>query len=697
MSAEAAGTGATAGWPRLGAVFAGEGRAWLFVAKTLLALYVTALLAMWLHLERPATAMITVGVVMNPHSGMVLAKSFYRALGTLGGSAFGLALMCAFPQQRVLFFSCLALWLGLCAGGATLYRNFMAYGFVLAGYTAAIVAVPAIADPAGVFDSALMRVSEVLLGIVVAGVVSDLVFPVRLRPTLRRNAHALFTGFVDFVRASTGGSLPRAQIEQAHLRFVRAAVQLENLRASVIFEDPEIRARSARMRLLNHHHMAAATSFQSLHHLINRLQCSGADATADALIALYGPLGAALDPPDPAQRHDPNVLAPRLHACARALPAHAEALRARAPDCLAFATGEALVRRFLDELRGFVEVDAALRAPMQRGSVERVHFHRGNDPRGALVAVLRTALTMGALSVFWVASGWSYGGSAMVLASVFSGLFAASSSPLSSAFNMLIGYTLGTLAELVAAFGLLPDSSGIAMLVLATAPLLVAGPWLNAHGQWPGVGGGYALGAVSILALQDPMVYAIGDTLNEALAQLVGVAMTTVAFVFLPRVTGSVWQRRRQIQRLREQVAVAGSAPLSGLAWRFESTCRDLFLQVVTHTREGSAESRQLLAWALAVQESGRALIELRQQLRAAPVPLLVQQAVDHAVQAIMALYRQPDAGCRQAAEEAVRAAIAACASAPALRPRLYQLLGALRDAASPVTGKAPARASDAA
>ncbi|HET6347229.1 MAG TPA: FUSC family protein, partial [Myxococcota bacterium] len=67
-------------WPWLGAFLAEESRAWLFVAKSLLAMYATAWLAMWLKLEQPSTAMITVAVVMHPHSGMVLAKSFYRAL-----------------------------------------------------------------------------------------------------------------------------------------------------------------------------------------------------------------------------------------------------------------------------------------------------------------------------------------------------------------------------------------------------------------------------------------------------------------------------------------------------------------------------------------------------------------------------------------------------------------------------------------
>jgi uncharacterized membrane protein YccC len=684
-------------WPALAEAFAGEGRAWLFVFKTLLALYLAAWLAMWLRLEQPATAMITVGIVMHPHSGMVRAKSFYRAIGTLCGSTFGLALLCVFPQQRVLFLLCMSLWVGLCAGGATLYRNFMAYGFVLAGYTAAIVALPAIGNPLGVFDSALMRVSEVMLGLLVAGVVSDLVFPERLRLVLRQGAREHFAQFIDFVRGSTGGSIPRAEMEQAHLRFVRAAVQLENQRASVIFEDPEIRARSTRMRLLNQHNMAAATSFQSLHHLINRLQREHRDAEAAALIALYRPIGAALTTA-PDELHDPAVLAPRLRECAQGLPAlEAELRTGLAPGRaqLAFDTGATVLKRFLDELCGYVEVELALRARVQRGAVERVHFRRGNDATGAMVAVLRTFLTMATLSAFWIASGWTFGVSAMLLATVFSGLFAAMPNPLASAFTMLAGYAAGMLAGLVVAYALLPGSDGFVMLIAASLPLLLIGPWLNAHVQYSGIGGGFAIGIVYILALKNPMVYDPTHAFNDAIAQLAGVALAAVSFVFVPRVTGSGWQRRRQFRRLREQVVEAASAPLAGLPWRFESESRDLFHQAIVHTRPGSRASRELLAWALAVHESGRALIELRQQLRAGRFPVEVREAVDRAVQAVAQLYRHPDAVRRQQAEDLARTAIEACAATPALRPRLYQLLGALRDDESPLATWMPAGEPD--
>ena len=677
----------TADRPWLRELLAGETHAWLFVGKSVLALYLGAWLAMWLQLEQPSTTMITVAIVMHPHSGMVLAKSFYRTIGTLVGSLAGLALMSVFPQQRELFLLSLSLWVALCAGGALRYRNFMAYGFVLAGYTAAIVALPAISDPYGVFDAAVMRVSEVLLGLGVSALVSELVWPERLRPILRRQARAHFAQFIAFLRNSTAGRVPRQAMQDAQLASVRAAVQLENLRASVIFEDPEVRLRSRRMRLLNQRYMAAATTFQSLHHLINRLQRSGRTAVATALIGLYRPLAEALTPPGHAGDDALQALPPQLDACARALPGRAAARRQELPDaaaCLEFDTGAALLARLVDELTIFVATEQALRTGMPvKGGVEKVHFSRSSDLASVGVAVLRTFLVMTALGVFWLASGWTFGANAMLLAAIFSGLMAASPNPVGSVLYTLVGYAAGMLAAAITVFALMPGSDGFTMLVASTLPLLLIGPYLSTRDTLPGVGAGYTLAFVYILALKNPMVYAPEHFFNDAIAQLIGLGLSGAAFMLLPGLAGIGWQRRRQLRRLRMLVWLAASQPLAGLLWRFESRSRDLLLQAVANTRPRSRQSRTLLAWSLAVQETGRALIELRQDLAAGELSATARDACQVAVQAVGALYRSPGLPAWEAADHAVDNAIGQASGRA--RHHLYQLRSALRDDASPL------------
>jgi uncharacterized membrane protein YccC len=101
------------------------------------------LIAFTFNLDQPQWALLTVFIVSQPQeSGLVLAKSFYRIIGTLVGAAVALLLIALFAQERVLFLGAIALWVGLCTFGSQYARNFTAYGFVLSGYTAAIVGIP---------------------------------------------------------------------------------------------------------------------------------------------------------------------------------------------------------------------------------------------------------------------------------------------------------------------------------------------------------------------------------------------------------------------------------------------------------------------------------------------------------------------------------------------------------------------------
>lgn len=677
-------------WPHLTEIFAGEGHTWLFVVKALLVLYITAWLAMWLHLEEPATAMITAGVVMRPSTGTVLAKSFYRALGTLGGSVFGVLVMCIFPQQRVLFLLCMSLWVGLCAGGATFYRNFMAYGFVLAGYTAVIVVLPAIGNPDAIFHSAVMRVSEVMLAIIVAGVVSDAILPEGLRPALRRNARAQFDHLIDFLRDSSRGSVGSEASEQAHLKFVRSAVETENLRASVIFEDPGARARNRDMQALNQRYMALATTFQSLYRLVNRLRRHARPHIAGMLATLYAPLGDALSPA-PELRHDPKTLAPRVADFGSRLRTKivAEGPHIADPtDRAEFDTGALILERLSAELHSFISLQGALRAGQITRGLEKTRFRRGNDFGAAGIAVLRTFLAMSVLSAFWLSSGWPQGGDAVLLATVFSGLLAASPNPMTRTSHMLAGYVSGMLVALFVEFVWLPNSTTLLMVVLATAPFFAVGAYLVTRTKLVDIGAGYLIGLLILLALQNPMVYDPLAAINGAIALSAGVALAVVSFVFVPPVTGSRWQRKRQLARLRDQVALAATAPLDDLTASFGSVSHDLLYQIITSTRQGTADERSMLAWALSVNECGRAIIELRRAVQRAPLRDELRAAALAAAEAVGHLFSTPDAANWNLANNALDTAIHCCAQngddGRALLPYLWQLRSILRDDESP-------------
>ena len=664
---------------------------WLFVLKTLLAFYIAGWLAMRISLPQPSTAMMTTIIVANRQSGMVLAKSFYRGIGTLVGAAAAFLIVGLFPQERMLFLAALSMWIGACAGGATLYRNFTAYAFVLSGYTAALIAFPVINHPAAVFDSAVARLSEVLLGLLVSGIVSDAVFPSRMRDALCRTAREQFTNFVGFVRASSNGKIAREALEKAHWRFVRDAVAFEDLRSSVIFEDPEARARSGHLLQFNQQFMAASTTFQSLHHLVNRLRQGGHDAPAAALIELFTSIGTALDEPIQAGAAARTLL-PQLEAARYTMTEQVPALRSRLvsdTDLRDFDAGAYLLRHFAGELHALVNTAASLQAPrLVFGSAERVRFTRGNDFLGAGLAMFRTTLTMLALGAFWIASAWPMGSSAMSIATAFAGLFASAPNPTAIVYKSLVGYALGLFAGFICVFFVLTRMDGYLLLVVGSAPFLMAGLAMMARPSTAPIGMSYSIALAFILSLTNRMVFDPTQFINQSIAQIVGIAAAAAAFTGLPSAIGSRWLRRRQLERLRLQVVLAAQAPLAGLLARFESVNHDLVNQIIAQTPPASDDSRDLVAWTLAVHETGRALIHLRVDMAGGPLPTEVGRPITLAIGALAELYAHPDAAGYLRARDALAVAIGAVGDDPmagSLLTHLHLIRQTLLDRDSPL------------
>lgn len=639
-----------------------EASVWLLVVKTLIAFFLTGWIAMRLALPSPSSAMLTTIIVANRQSGMVLAKSFYRGIGTVVGTLVAIVIVSAFAQQRVLFLLSLSVWIGLCTAGATLYRNFKSYAFVLAGYGTALVAVPVINAPLNVFDSAWARMSEVLLGLLVSGVVSEAVFPARMRDVMRRTGREQFTDFIAFVRGAVGGVVPREAMENAHLRFVRAAVTLEDLRSSVVFEDVETRARSNHLRLFNQRFMATSTSFQSLHHLINRLKRAHRERAADALIRLYAPLRKGLDGPLGAGLAAQALLPPLVDA-RKAIDADVVSLRASladAQDLRDFDTGAALIRRFADELHDYVESAAALQSsrPFPTISAERVRFDRGNDFLGAGIAMARATLTMLALGAFWIQSAWPFGSSAMLLATVFAGLFATAPNPTRTTWIVMLGYLCGMTMAFICLFFILTQVDGFGLMAVCVFPFIAVGLVMMFTPKTASFGLGWAFGLTYLLGLNNIQVFDPAHAINDAIAQIIGLGAAAAAFVVIPPAVGSPWLRRRLMARLRGQVALAANAPLPGLRHRFESVNNDLVSQVVAQTEPGSADSRALIAWALAVHETGRAVIEMRHDMAGRDVPDALRPYLATALDRLARFYTSPDVATYVAARDAVATAI---------------------------------------
>ena len=654
-----------------------DGVTWVYIFKVLIAAFLTLWLAMRLELPQPRTAMITVFIVMQPQSGQVFAKSFYRFLGTLAGSAVMVVLIALFAQNTELFLGALAIWVGICTAGATRNRNFRAYGFVLAGYTAAMVGLPALAHPDGAFMAAVWRVLEISLGILCSTLVSAAILPQTASAAMRNALYQRFGVFALFVTDGLRGRSKAESFEASNVRFIAEAVGLEGLRSVTVFEDPHMRRRNGRLSRLNSEFMGITTRFNALHQLLERLRVNGEEHVVAAIRpglqdlaeVLDGFSGRALTSPDAAR------LARALASYKEGLPARVRSLRAIFQESepsdaeqLDFHTAYELLYRFVDDLHGYAQTHASLADHRH----ERERWDEPFTPQtnwwAAAASGIRASFILVVLGSYWVATAWPSGATMTLIAAATVGLSAATPNPKRMAFQMACGTFLGALIGFVEMFFIFPWIDGFPLLCVMLAPVIVLGSFLTSRPQYAGVGLGllifFSTGSVpDNLTIYNPYTF-----INDYIAMVMGMLVCAAAgAIILPPNSRWLWQRLEQ--DLRGQVVYAISGKLKGLASSFESRTRDLLHQAYGLAAGEPKVQKNLLRWMFVVLEVGHAIIELRKEQATLPVhPAYAEsqpwrQAIRVMGRALVRLFLQPNSSNLERALVAVDHAISRVAA----------------------------------
>lgn len=654
-----------------------DGVTWVYIFKVLIAAFLTLWLAMRLELPQPRTAMITVFIVMQPQSGQVFAKSFYRFLGTLAGSAMMVTLIALFAQNTELFLGSLAIWVGICSAGAARCRNFRAYGFVLAGYTAAMVGLPALAHPDGAFMAAVWRVLEISLGILCATVISAAILPQTASAAMRNALYQRFGVFALFVTDGLRGRSKAEYFEASNVRFIAEAVGLEGLRSVTVFEDPHMRRRNGRLSRLNSEFMGITTRFNALHQLLERLRVNGEEHVVAAIRpglqdlaeVLDGFSGRALTSPDAAR------LATALATYKEGLPTRVRTLRAIFQDTdpseaeqLDFHTAYELLYRFVDDLHSYAQTHASLADHRH----ERERWDEPFTPQtnwwAAAASGIRASFILVVLGSYWVATAWPSGATMTLIAAATVGLSAATPNPKRMAFQMACGTFLGALIGFVEMFFIFPWIDGFPLLCVMLAPVIVLGSFLTSRPQYAGVGLGllifFSTGSVpDNLTIYNPYTF-----INDYIAMVMGMLVCAAAgAIILP--PNSRWLWKRLEQDLRGQVVYAISGKLKGLASSFESRTRDLLHQAYGLAAGEPKVQKNLLRWMFVVLEIGHAIIELRKEQAILPVhPAYAEsqpwrQAIRVMGRALVRLFLQPNTSNLERALVAVDHAISRVAA----------------------------------
>ncbi|RKE35734.1 putative membrane protein YccC [Paraburkholderia sp. BL23I1N1] len=605
-----------------------DGPRFLHIAKVAAAATLAMGLCMRLELRTPATAMVSVVIVMmHQQSGMVIARGFYRGLGMVCGSLAGLVLIALFPQQPLLFLVALAAWIGVCVFGASYYRNFQSYGFVLTGYGTAITAIPAWSNPYGVFDNVVFTVSEVVIGVVCASLVSAVVFPQPVTPALYASSRRNFTNLLNAVHEMLGRATAVVGFD-TFLDLIRERAGVENLRSGAVFEDPSIRLHNHVFLDLDRSFLDTVAWIHALHQLKARV---AAEADPRALAAVDELIGALLAivpaeaPPELITLDQVETLSNRLDAFEQALPAQLGRLLHSLADVsphqrqFVATTGSALFFSIADlrlYCRSYLEARRVDRLPWSQSVIQAIggigRSRATANRTAAVIAGTRAAVAVMLVGSAWLASGWVGGSSAIVAVAITSALFALVPNPAAASWQVFCGCLSGWLAGFAFNFYLLPRVDGFVLLAACIAIFVMIGSYVNTFAKTMVLGLGFNIYFCFIVGISNPTVYNPSAYLDTGFALLCGIATAAAAFsIIVPR--AGDWISAQYLNQIRALVSdSAWDDELDDLLYTFELSLRDFIVQIASAPADARVDRNHLIGWAFAALEIGRAMIQMR-------------------------------------------------------------------------------------
>ena len=583
----------------LQALFAPDRRALQFAIKTLIGGGLALWLALRWGLEQPAWALMTAFIVAQPLSGMVVQKGLARLLGTLVGTIMSVVFMGLFAQTPWLFLLALALWLGLCTASSTLLRSAWSYSFVLAGYTVAIIALPAISHPLTVFDQAVARCTEICLGILCATAASALLWPMRVEQQLADQARAAWQSGMNAARATLAGD---GQARKGLLEILGRIVAVDAQREHAWFEGSLGRQRARSISGLSQKLLMLLRVARSVRRQWKQLE----PLEAEPLRPWRNEVEEALGSADNATL---QALRPRLFEAA-----HDPMISAAQSYCLA---------RFTLLLDTAMAACAALKA-VEEGR-ETVDPPRTLTPHRdlslALVFGARSALAFLVVACFWLATAWPAASGALLLTCVVCSLFASRENGAQIGMSFMRGIFLAIPAAFFVGQILLPQWSSFAMLCLGMGVPLFLGALGMAKPQIGATATSFCLHFIVLISPLNAMKFDVAYFFNSAQAMVIGVGAAVLAFRLLILRNPTWHGRRLMVATLHDLVRLTRRNLRGAESW-FGGRMADRLLQLARHYPEVPEPARSRWDDGLLGLDIGDELLHLRLSLAVAPTPV---------------------------------------------------------------------------
>lgn len=533
-----------------------------------------------LHVHNAYWAAMPVWVVAQSTRGLLLERGVFRIVGTLVGAGAGFLIL-HLPLAAPALCLLLAAWIAICSGLTHILRGVQSYGALMAGMTAAIVAIPSMVAADVSLATAVARVECTLIGVVVVTLVTGLFTPGSPRQAFYRRVRVLCGDAVAFAAGVLAGKDAGEGGAPGH---------------RVLKEISEVEAAA---RLVS---AGSLDGYRRLHHVDALVTSSLAVMAAAQALRGRGAGEAAGD------------IAHRLDDLARRLRAEDEAPPGAPVDLGDLPAQGGAGRRLAVALEDLMAAEAALRATPDAADARSFGGKLAYlAPDHDWPLALRAGGVSGLSALVAVSLGYWSGHVGLSYAAIgvciYAMLLASMPLPQQTAPKLVVGATIGVVVATAYRFAVVPHVGAGPGLILSMAPFLLVGGFVRASSR-TGLQGIEA-NMSFLMGSQAGMPAAQPDVILGTSAALLGAAALVCSlFVLLPRRPGRQAQRvARSIERDLERLVNRRSETLAA-GWQ-PRTARQI-LRLMLHLGRAGTLAEHEPAAVLGALNLGYAILDLQ-------------------------------------------------------------------------------------
>jgi uncharacterized membrane protein YccC len=424
-------------------------------------------------------------------------------------------------------------------------RTLRSSALAISGYTAALVGFPSVLNPGAVWDIAIARVEEIMLGTVCAAVVHSVFFPASVLSLVTARQGAVSANIRRWLAA--GLALERdLSLDREQRQVATDITELAILGANLPYDTAAVRPSQSALDALDRRLVALLPLLSTIEDRIEILRRS--EALPPGVTALLAEAAQWFKTGEVRDRSEAFRL---RRACLAAIPdvgpksswtelmqvnllTRLHELITSWQECLELAV---LIRNPL------AKPDRRLRPILVGRGPKPLHRDHGI----ALLSAAAVAVAMSACSAFWIASAWPQGAIAVGLVAVICSLFATFDDPTPAMSTFAVGTVAAIPLAGIYQFGILPAIDGYTWFVICLAPAFIPIGILMAIPRFTLIGLALAVGLSVNLAVQTSYRADLASFLNSATAFVIG-SLVGLGVTQLMRVIGTDTASRRLLR-----------------------------------------------------------------------------------------------------------------------------------------------------